>query len=65
MRIGTVVLVIWLLIGVLAASQRHWYNSSEGNECSRAVNTGITIVAGPLNYIGVHPDVGCKLPQPS
>ena len=42
MRIGTGVLIIWLLIGVLAANQRHWYDKTEGNDCSKAVNSGIT-----------------------
>ncbi len=65
MRIGTGVLIIWLLIGVLAANQRHWYDKTEGNDCSKALNSGISIVAGPLNYVGVHPNVGCKVPQPS
>ncbi|MCW2933132.1 MAG: hypothetical protein JWM19_4094, partial [Actinomycetia bacterium] len=27
MRIGTVVLVVWLVIGAIAGGQRHYYNS--------------------------------------
>jgi hypothetical protein len=25
----------------------------------------LTIVAGPLNYVGVNPKISCKVPQPS
>jgi hypothetical protein len=64
MRIGSVVLVVWLVIGALAAGQRHYYSSSDPN-CSRASTIAVTIVAGPLNYIGVNPKVSCKALQPS
>ncbi|MCW2942963.1 MAG: Uncharacterized protein JWN00_5948 [Actinomycetia bacterium] len=64
MRIGSVVLVVWLIIGALAAGQRHYYSSSDPN-CSRASTIAVTIVAGPLNYIGVNPKVSCKALQPS
>jgi hypothetical protein len=25
----------------------------------------VTVLAGPLNYVGVNPKVACKAPQPS
>jgi hypothetical protein len=28
MRIGTLVLVVWLVIGAIAAGQRHYYQNS-------------------------------------
>ena len=28
MRIGTAVIIVWLVIGAIAAGQRHYYNSS-------------------------------------
>jgi len=62
--IGGVVLVIWLIIGVTAASHRGYFDNSAGN-CSKTSDTFITIVAGPLNYIGVNPKVTCTAPQPS
>jgi membrane protein YdbS with pleckstrin-like domain len=63
-RIGTVVVVIWLLIGVLAAGQRGYFSSSPSN-CAKVGNTAVTIVAGPLNYVGVNPKLNCQVPQPS
>jgi flagellar motor component MotA len=64
MRIGTVVVLIWLLIGVLAAGQRHYFSGSSTN-CAKAGTIAATIVAGPLNYLGANPKVKCQLPQPS
>jgi membrane protein YdbS with pleckstrin-like domain len=60
----TVIVVIWLLIGVAAAAQRHYFNSSSTN-CAKVSATAVTILAGPLNYVGVNPRIACKVPQPS
>jgi hypothetical protein len=63
-RIGAVILVIWLIVGVIAAGQRGYFSSADTN-CAKAGNTVITIIAGPLNYLGVNPTVTCSTPQPS
>jgi len=64
-RIVWVLLVVWLLIGLLAAGQRHYFSGSAQN-CAKAGTIAVTIVAGPLNYIGVNPKVAsCHVPQPS
>ena len=60
MRIGAVILVIWLIVGLIATGQRGYFNSAETN-CAKAG----TIIAGPLNYLGVNPKVTCSTPQPS
>ena len=63
--IGSVLLVVWLVIGVVAAGQRHEYTSPPAN-CSQAATIAVTILAGPLNYVGVNPRISChRLPQPS
>jgi len=64
MRVGWVVLVIWLIIGVIAAGQRGYYGSSS-ESCARAGTIVATVAAGPLNYVGVNPKVSCHLPSPS
>ena len=64
MRIGSVLLFIWLVIGGVAAGQRGDYKESIGS-CSRAGTIAVTILAGPLNYAGVNPDVNCTAPRPS
>jgi hypothetical protein len=64
--IGLVVL-IWLLIGVAAAWQRGYFGDDRDVNCKTASDTALTIVAGPLNYVGANPKVDCKVkvPQPS
>jgi len=60
----SVVLVVWLVIGAIAAGQRHYYDSSV-NTCAKAGTITVTILAGPLNYLGVNPKINCHTPQPS
>jgi len=64
MRLGSALLLIWLMIGGVAAGQRGDYNRHIGN-CSRAGTIAMTIIAGPLNYAGVKPRINCTMPQPS
>ena len=57
--------VVWLVIGVIAAAQRGYFSSGDAS-CAGITTILVTIVAGPLNYVGVNPQVDCpELPQPS
>jgi hypothetical protein len=62
-RVISVLLVIWLIIGAIAGAQRHYYSGSIG--CAKASTVLVTVAAGPLNYTGVNPKVNCHVPQPS
>jgi hypothetical protein len=64
MKIGSVLLIVWLAIGAIAGGQRHYYNGS-AESCVRAGTIALTVVAGALNYFGVNPKTTCKAPQPS
>jgi hypothetical protein len=64
MRVGGLIVLIWLIIGAIAAGQRGYYRSPADN-CGNAGTIIVTIVAGPLNYVGVNPKVSCHLPSPS
>lgn len=64
MRIIGALVVVWLLIGALAAGQRGYYRSAD-QSCASTGTAIVTIVAGPLNYVGANPKVHCKVPQPS
>lgn len=63
MRVLSVVIVIWLLIGVFAGLQRHYFSGEV--TCARAGTVAVTVAAGPLNYVGANPKVHCLVPQPS
>jgi hypothetical protein len=60
MRIGTILVVIWLIIGLLAAAQRNYFSGSDAN-CAKLGTIAVTILAGPLNYAGVNPKIKCEL----
>ena len=62
--IGGLIVVIWLIIGAIAAGQRGYFSNDDTN-CAEAGTILVTIVAGPLNYIGANPKVDCKLPERS
>ena len=63
MHIGSLLLIVWLVIGGIAAGARGDFQGSMG--CSRAGTIAVTIIAGPLNYTGVHPNINCTVRHPS
>jgi hypothetical protein len=63
--IVVVLVLMWLAIGALAAVQRGYFTSGD-TSCATASTVVVTVLAGPLNYVGVNPQVQCpQLPQPS
>jgi hypothetical protein len=66
MKLGSLLVLVWLLIGLFAAYQRDDFKHKIDN-CNKGLTVGLTIVAGPLNYTGVNPKVSCKVdvPEPS
>jgi hypothetical protein len=63
-RLIGVLLILWLVIGAIAAGQRHYYTSDD-KDCGSFATIAVTILAGPLNYMGVNPKIDCKVPEPS
>lgn len=63
-QLSTVIILAWLLIGVFAAFQRGYLGSHEPS-CSSLGSTAVTVIAGPLNYLGLNPKINCSTPQPS
>lgn len=59
------IVVVWLLIGVIAAAQRGYFGDDRDVNCKTTSDTVLTVIAGPLNYLGVNPKVDCKAPEPS
>jgi hypothetical protein len=66
MHLGSALLVLWLIVGAVAAGQRGYYDGTIGN-CTQAGTIAATVAAGPLNYTGVNPRLNCTLTtsQPS
>lgn len=64
-RIIPILVLVWLIIGVIAAGQRGYLTDREQN-CATLGTIAVTMIAGPLNYMGVNPKVNdCQLPEPS
>ena len=64
MRVGAALVIVWLVIGLIAAAQRDYFSGSRPS-CTKVGTVAVTIVAGPLNYVGANPKVKCEVPQPS
>ena len=64
MRIFSLLVLIWLLIGAFAAYQRNYFANDPVN-CAQLTTVNVTIIAGPLNYAGANPKINCTVPQPS
>jgi hypothetical protein len=62
--IGSFVFILWLILGAIAAGQRGDYTNPPAN-CSQVGTAAVTILAGPLNWVGVNPKISCHLPPPS
>ncbi len=63
--IVTLLVLAWLAIGAFAAYQRGYFGDDRDVSCKTLGDTSLTILAGPLNYVGVNPKVDCNVPQPS
>ena len=63
-RLVTLVVLLWLLVGVFATYQRGYFKSDPTN-CAKAGTVAVTVLAGPLNYAGVNPRISCVIPRPS
>jgi hypothetical protein len=60
MRIGALLVVIWLVIGLVATTQRHYFSGSDAS-CAKLGTIAVTVLTGPLNYAGVNPKVKCQV----
>lgn len=64
-RILPIIVLLWLIVGAVAAFQRDYFSDSDTN-CAEVGTIAVTIVAGPLNYAGVNPKIDdCNVPEPS
>jgi hypothetical protein len=64
-RFVTLLVIVWLIVGAIAAYQRGYFTNAAQN-CASAGTIAVTVIAGPLNYVGVNPKVtDCNMPQPS
>ena len=65
MRIGAVIVIIWLVLGAIAAYARGYFKDDGDASCAEAGTVIVTTVAGPFNWMGVNPKIKCDVPEPS
>ena len=70
MRFGTIgglIVLIWLVLGAVAAYERGYFKDTGDASCAEAGTIIVTVVAGPLNWLGVNPKIKCDvdIPEPS
>jgi hypothetical protein len=64
-KVLSVLGVIWLLSGTIAAYQRDLFSDRELN-CATVATIAMTVIVGPMNYRGVNAAAtDCELPEPS
>ena len=63
--IGGLIILLWLVIGGVAAYERGYFKDNGDTSCAKAGTVVVTIVAGPLNWLGVNPKIKCDVPEPS
>ncbi len=63
--IGGVIVIIWLVLGAVAAFERGYFKVTGDSSCAEAGTVVVTVVAGPLNWLGVNPKITCDIPEPS
>ncbi len=65
MRFIGLLVIVWLIVGAVAAGQRGYFTHASQN-CASVGTIALTVIAGPLNYVGAKPKVtDCQVPQPS
>ena len=63
MKIGSVILVVWLVIGALAAYQRNYFSSEPAN-CAQ-ISTVLLTVVGPAQLLRGQPEGGLPVAAPA
>ncbi|WP_280249653.1 hypothetical protein [Nocardia abscessus] len=65
MSLGSLLILAWLITGLIAAGQRDYFDRGPIN-CAGFGSIALTVLAGPLNYLGLNPKItDCNVPQPS
>jgi hypothetical protein len=51
--------IVWFALGASVAHDRGYFNSSRERTCAFVGSGLLTVVAGPINYLGTHPRAVC------
>jgi hypothetical protein len=51
--------IVWFVLGASAAHDDGYFNTHVERTCTFVGSGALTVVAGPINYAGVHPHAFC------
>ena len=51
--------IVWFVLGCSVANDRGYFDSSVNRNCTFVGSALLTVVAGPINYLDVHPRASC------
>jgi hypothetical protein len=51
--------IVWFVLGCSVANERGYFDSSADRNCTFVGSALLTVVAGPINYLPVHPRASC------
>jgi hypothetical protein len=54
-----ILVLIWFILGASSANDRGYFDSSRNRDCTFIGSGLLTVVAGPINYAGLHPRAAC------
>jgi len=54
-----ILVIIWFIFGASAANDRGFFDSGADRTCTFVGSGLLTIIAGPLHYVGVDPKASC------
>ena len=63
MRILGVLVIIWLVIGAIAAGQRHYFSKDAATSCASASTIVVTIVGRPAELLRGQPEGQLQAPR--
>lgn len=59
MKIASIVILAWLVVGAVVGTQRDYFKSDDNN-CRETSDVVVTVLAGPLNYFGINDKTTCE-----
>ena len=54
-----ILVIIWFILGASAANDRGYFDTGADRDCTFIGSALLTVVAGGINYLGVHPKASC------
>jgi hypothetical protein len=54
-----IMVIVWFVLGASVAHDRGYFDTSTSRTCSFVGSGMLTVVAGPINYAGLHPRAVC------